>query len=474
MADAMRGDPGRRRPASGGTPSPVASVRACVARTVASMRSVQGHRAPALSDQKSSSATCARTERPQDDARDRSALSESLKGLKHPGRRALRECGVRGRTTAAALVRRSLGGQEFDAKDNSLNLLRLVLAALVIVAHSFITGGFGDGPQIKGLNLGGWAVYGFFVASGYLIAGSRLSGGLGRYLVLRVARIYPGFLANLALTAGVIAPIVYWHAHGSVRGYLGADTTPLRYVVGNITLLMVNYDIAGTPGGVPYPLAWNGSLWSLAFEFACYLIVGFSLCVVVFRRHMRAFSVAAFGVSCLVAAQAPGVLVTAGAPAVLASFASQLAQLVPFFVAGVLLYSFRDVVRYCLLGAIISATAASALILFVPEMGPQMSAPLLAYVIFFLASVLPCPGVIKREDVSYGVYIYGFIVEQILALCHVHGYGYLIYMLASLCLTVPLAVGSWRFIEKPAMRFARNAVISRSVSTSPDAANARK
>lgn len=39
-------------------------------------------------------------------------------------------------------------------RENALNLIRLVLAVLVIVSHSFPIGGFGPDPSIGGLGLG--------------------------------------------------------------------------------------------------------------------------------------------------------------------------------------------------------------------------------------------------------------------------------------------------------------------------------
>ena len=89
----------------------------------------------------------------------------------------------------------------------------------------------------------------------------------------RVARIFPAFLVCLVVTAFVFAPIAYLHQHGTVDGLLTTPTTPLNYVFGNATLRMFAFDVAGTPGNVPYPGAWNGSLWTLYYEFGCYMVV---------------------------------------------------------------------------------------------------------------------------------------------------------------------------------------------------------
>src|SRR6478752_3259915 len=174
----------------------------------------------------------------------------------------------------APLTPRS-GGRtvELDVRNNSLNLIRLGLALLVLVAHGYYLSGVGTGPSFQGENLGGWAVLGFFTISGYLITASRFANPLGRYLVLRVARIYPAFVVCLVVTAGVFAPVA-WAAEGrDWSGFFATPTTPPAYVLENLALRINAYDVAGTPSAVPYPGAWNGSLWTLYFEFLCYLLI---------------------------------------------------------------------------------------------------------------------------------------------------------------------------------------------------------
>jgi hypothetical protein len=63
-----------------------------------------------------------------------------------------------------------------DTRDNALNFVRLILAGLVVVSHTWPSGGLGPDPHFGDLNLGSWAVAGFFAISGYLVTGSRSSG----------------------------------------------------------------------------------------------------------------------------------------------------------------------------------------------------------------------------------------------------------------------------------------------------------
>lgn len=51
-------------------------------------------------------------------------------------------------------------------RDNALDLIRILLAILIIVSHSFPVGGFGPDPAVGSLSLGHFAVGGFFSISG--------------------------------------------------------------------------------------------------------------------------------------------------------------------------------------------------------------------------------------------------------------------------------------------------------------------
>ena len=60
-------------------------------------------------------------------------------------------------------------GSRLDVRNNSLNLIRLVLAFAVLIHHSWPLAGAHGEPRFAGDTLGGWAVAGFFGISGYLI-----------------------------------------------------------------------------------------------------------------------------------------------------------------------------------------------------------------------------------------------------------------------------------------------------------------
>lgn len=353
----------------------------------------------------------------------------------------------------------ALKGEPYPYRANSLNLFRLIFAATVLIAHSFYTTGNGQGPHIRGENLGGWAVAGFFVVSGFLITRSRLRTSAAEYLLHRIVRIFPAFLVCLTVTAAVFGPVAMLVQYGSLTGYLTTPVTPLQFVWSNITLYMNHYSIGRTLNGLPYPAVWNGSLWTLYYEFLCYILVWVLGSLACFRRN------ALLAVFAFVAATAGHALNSVVTAAGLDTSFVLFLKLAPFFLGGACAYFFierRGANPW--LGAAALLTA-GALILAVPGWGGQASAPFLAYGILWLATVVPQPRWVAVNDVSYGFYIYAWPVQQFLALAGLGiGGGVLalvLYNAVAALITFLLAWLSWRFIERPAMARIRRPAVTR-------------
>ena len=138
--------------------------------------------------------------------------------------------------------------------------------------HSFPLAGFAfeGGDQLAQL-LGYGFVDGFFVISGFLIVRSWLvSPSVRSYLTAGTLRLLPAFWVCLLTTAFIAAPLSAVLTGRNPAEVLLSPNTH-TYVFKNIALWMFQYGIDGTLGAVPFPDVWNGSLWTLAWEFACYL-----------------------------------------------------------------------------------------------------------------------------------------------------------------------------------------------------------
>ena len=333
-------------------------------------------------------------------------------------------------------------GTRLDPRYNSLNAIRLLLASAVIVSHSWAIGGFSGGtPRHGGETPGGWSVFAFFVLSGYLITGSRLNNGLGTYLMRRFLRIYPGFLVCLLATVVVFAPIGYYAQHDSLAGYLTKRTTPLDYLVSNLTLKMNVYHVAGTPTG---PHAWTGSLWSLYYEFACYVLVGLLAGWAVFRRK-PVLAIAVFAFATLARLGHTHVATFAHAKDV-----EQMVQLLPFFMAGTVFYLLRDRIPCTAWLAVPSAAVWIVLPQVTQNRFVVLCALPMGYLLLYLGAVLPVP-LGRRNDISYGMYMYHYPVEQLLRFAHLSSHT--VYTALSILCTIPLAAASWFLVERPAIRW---------------------
>jgi peptidoglycan/LPS O-acetylase OafA/YrhL len=329
----------------------------------------------------------------------------------------------------------------FHPKRNSLNAIRLVLAILVIVSHTWPIGGYGDDPMLGDETLGTWAVAGFFAISGYLITASRLhTTSFLDYLSRRIARIYPAFAVVLIVTAFVIAPLsaaVTGDGPWTLTGALG-------YVEHNAFLQLRQYGIGGTLSDVPYARVWNGSLWTLFYEFLCYLVVGIGL---TFIPRRWAAAVTGFILVACSAATLAFTVTDLSAPTTI----ELLAKLGTYFAAGALLYQLSDRIPKTALLAISSA----GVILVSAALGVSAAFAGLpiAYLMIYAGIMLPLNRVGARHDISYGMYVYAFPVQQLL----VQGFPdnrlpvAVFAALAILC-TLPLAWVSSLFVEQPALR----------------------
>lgn len=304
---------------------------------------------------------------------------------------------------------------------NSFDWLRLLAAGLVIFHHLFPLTGRAP-PTVFAADYGALGVGVFFVISGYLVCGSlRRSASLGDYLKKRVLRIGPGLVVSLAVTALVLGAVA---TTLPLNAYFASPQVWL-YVVRNALLYPVDYTLPGVFAANPYPDVVNGSLWTLRLEFTLYI----ALAILAAAKLLRA---------------APVAVLLAISAAVLVGFrlvwpASQgwlrLAD-----VAVLNGYLFLGGVWLDLRGRPLPWWTAAAAI-------PLLATPLWALglpALVLAVGRLPAPKL--PADLSYGLYIYAFPLQQMLA---AHG---VLNLWTALAATAPFAIASWFLIEKPALR----------------------
>ena len=346
---------------------------------------------------------------------------------------------------------------------NNFGLLRLLAALAVVFSHSVHLAGAPESAEplaaATGFSLGEHAVHMFFTISGVLIAASLMrSAALWTYLESRALRLLPSLIVCVLLTALVLGPllttqpVLQYFLAGGVWKYIGVT----------MGLITANAPLPGVFAHNPVPDIVNLPLWTLKYEAMCY------------------FGLAVLGLAGLM--RSPRAVTLVLAPLLLAwvaiaAFPDRLAvggtlfsflRLAFSFGLGTLAYVWRDRLVLHWYG-IAAALFAMAFLLGTPLQAPAAQA-FVAYATLWAAS-LPVGrlGALPRKnDLSYGVYIYDWVIAQAL-LVLVPGLSQPVLVSATLALLLPVAALSWFLIEKPALSWKRTRVqASASQSVAPE------
>lgn len=348
------------------------------------------------------------------------------------------------------------------SRSPGLDVVRLVLAFLVLVSHTWVLGGFGGEPSSPltphYLTLGGFAVAGFFALSGLLVGRSALTRSSKAYTRARLVRIVPAYWTALVVGGFGVATLGWIHAQGSLSGFLTLEPGgPFGHVLrGALFPTQFSYGvdhvfITDTPFGRATGTSFvNGSLWTLPHEMRCYLVMGF---VAVAARRFggaRAVTAAWFLTGSLAVAywvSAPPV------DFVIGTYADrQLVMFVFLFLSGALVGVWAH--RITLFGPAPLIALAIGLIaghtsLFLSE---HLGGAMLVLILPPIAAVLePIGRMLHGVDLSYGLYLYAWPVQQLVAMYRLAD-GPFLFIVVSTVGTLILAAGSWFVIERPAMQ----------------------
>lgn len=327
---------------------------------------------------------------------------------------------------------------------NNFDALRLIAACAVIFSHSFLLSQGRQDDEPLMLLTGGQAVFGvvgvfiFFVLSGFLVTQSfETTASPLRFVAKRALRIYPGYAVCLLLCTLALGPLISALAP---RDYF-ASPASWDFLLSNLAMNVEHNTLPGVRfTGWPVGEIVDGPLWSLPCEIAMYLLV-LGLGVLRLIRLSALLALLVLGLACLWldTAQSAGWLGSAG-------------WLLGFFVAGMILYKLRRTRlfdRRLALPALAGLAASVPLHLFIP-----MFALAGAYLVIWLALEprLPVIPAARFGDLSYGLYIYGWPVQQ--TLLHLSGGNLAWWQLFPLAMVITAAIAwlSWHLVEQPALR----------------------
>ncbi|GLZ41273.1 acyltransferase [Actinokineospora sp. NBRC 105648] len=348
--------------------------------------------------------------------------------------------------------------------------LRIVCALLVIFDHTAPISGQRPImlPASWHLLPSHFGLMAFFAMSGYQVTSSWVHDPSAlRFVVKRVTRIWPPLLATLLLTAVVIGPLFTTLSLGDYFN----DQSTWGYVVNGASVLNLQHTLPGVFVDNPYPDSVNGSLWTLPMELFAYAIVLLLGVTTLLRR----FPFAAVLVLVALVAVDTRLMTTGGGSFLSVPVGATVTFLVPF-VCGVVLYLYRDRLP-------LSPAFAFALVLVqVAVHFTPVSAFWLSFAVSYGAITLvhhwPRWLVVDEKWVrnSYGTYLWGFPVTQMLAQLGLRAAWPLAG--AAMVLSYGLGLLSRRYVELPTMRLrdvlltdrrtVDTVVISRSVIESAD------
>lgn len=330
---------------------------------------------------------------------------------------------------------------------NNFDSLRLILAVLVIFSHAFPLGRGSNASEplfvlTHGLTtIGDLSVWGFFVISGFLITQSWLRAPTPlRFLKRRVGRIYPGFIVATLLSATIVVPLAATqpgYPFVSLGNFLFSTLRLLPYQTPPV--FMKN----AAPGVV------NGSLWSIAFEFWCYVGVMLLGLTRLLRRRYLLLLLLAGTIGCHIYLDITGWRPGGKFLAAIFGYPGLWATVLPFFLAGMTFQLFGGPALVHLPAAMV-AFAALVVSYFIPH-GPVVSLPTCgAYCLLTLAYLprLNALNLGRYGDFSYGVYLYAFPIEQLLVMAA----GGSLSPLRLFALAAPLSIAagalSWFCVER--------------------------
>lgn len=339
--------------------------------------------------------------------------------------------------------------EKYDRKNNTFDYIRIILAIFVIIAHSYpIFFGVGESDFITKIlrteSLGGIAVIGFFILSGFMITQSILnSKSIKEFFLKRVIRLFPGLIVMLLLTVFVLGPIVY---NGNIENYF-RNTGTWKYLIQNINLFgNTAYSIEGIFMNNPYPAAINGSLWSLKHEFILYIILMIlSLCSILKDRKFMLFITGISIVIYVLNIPFSPIFNSLTHIGIIMEI-TQFVKLMMYFFIGATIYLYKDKIKmnikyfiFCLLilltGISLNVTK-YALILTMP------------YILMYIGTIKLKKNYLKKiGDFSYGLYIYAFPIQQLIVYYFKNNITIWTYMFLSIIITSLFAIISTYLID---------------------------
>ncbi|WFU79118.1 acyltransferase [Bradyrhizobium sp. CIAT3101] len=303
----------------------------------------------------------------------------------------------------------------------------------------------------------------FFIVSGYLVTGSAVrTKDVSVFLLFRALRILPALFAEIALSALILGPLL---TEKPIGQYF-SDPLFAKYflnTVGHVQFFLPGLFLQNPVAGVV-----NLNLWTLKPEFFCYLFIA---CMIATKA---VFSKNLCSLMALLTIALITLYVLRGGQVYNFVDVPDWKILIASFILGSCAFHWND--RLVLSGSKFSLALLVAVVAAMQPFLVTLGLLALVYVVVFVGMrKFAIPQLLRDGDYSYGIYLFGFPIQQtlvyLLPLEYRHGS---IILLAGLPATFAFAALSWNLIEKPAAslktKFRRgySAVANHAARTAPN------
>ncbi len=329
--------------------------------------------------------------------------------------------------------------QTTHGRPTGFDYMRIVLALSVVCWHTIVVT-YGVSfqtdvwrtPEYRLLIAG--ILPSFFALSGFLVAGSlERSKTIAGFLYLRVIRIFPALVVEIALSAILLGPLL---TKLTLRQYFH-DPVLFHYFLNCFG--DIHYKLPGLFVRNPATGLVNGQLWTVPYELNCYIYLS--------------------GLAILGITKAPKMFVLIISGLIIYGIVDYLRgqdrtgeslhgnQLVLCFLIGVLVYKFRAVIPYDRRLAVF-AIIVSLITFWIPGGGLLSPLPV-TYATVFLGLTNPRKiSLLETGDYSYGIFLYGFPIQQAVVATGLLPLNGWITLAVALPIVLVVAFCSWHLCEK--------------------------
>lgn len=344
---------------------------------------------------------------------------------------------------------------------NNFHFIRFFAAVLVIYGHAYPLSGRTNYDDLQVLSRGLFpsahmGVCIFFSISGYLITKSLVtSKSYVSFAWKRFIRIMPGLVLATLVTVFVIGPLATTY---SLTTYFSHPETYAYFK--SIKLFPVYPDsLPGVFENLP-STSINGSLWTLAYEVSCY--GGLLGVYMLFKKYTKYLLLIVFvGLWC---SFLYWVKATEDHPIIFRFIHLNLSDLLNFgmyFLAGAIICFFQDYIPYRL-GWVLALFAVQLFVYWASSIKgylPLAANGMVRYILvpYFVLYLSFLKGWFNKfgnmGDLSYGLYIYAYPVQQLIVLYFWPEMVSIPKMfIYALLLTLPLSWLSWKLVEEPSLK----------------------